>query len=74
MELGVPLILVAAVLFVVGLLLRRVRPDKKQILGAGEAPAKPSMFGGARKPPEPEEPAFEPPHPPVAGFERAIRR
>lgn len=72
MELGLPLILVAVVLFVVGLLLRRVRPDKKEILAGGEAPQKPSMFGGrqaAKKALEVEEPSFEPPHPPVAGFD-----
>ncbi|MFP5331308.1 MAG: hypothetical protein ACLGHX_02940 [Acidimicrobiia bacterium] len=70
MELGLPLILVAGALFVVGLLLRRVRPDKKAILSGQETPpAKPSMFGGRSKAVIPEEPAFEAPHPPVAGFE-----
>lgn len=71
MELGLPLILVAAALFIVGLVLRRVRPDKKAILSGEEAPpAKPSMFGGRNKAAlQPDEPAFEAPHPPVAAFE-----
>ena len=72
MELGLPLILVAAALFVVGLLLRRVRPDKKAILsGEEKPPPKPSMFGGraAKAAAQLEEPAFEAPHPPVAAFE-----
>lgn len=72
MDLGLPLILVAVVLFVVGLLLRRVRPDKKEIIAGTGAPAKPSMFGGrqaAKKALEPATPDFEPPHPPVSAFD-----
>ncbi|MDX1449383.1 MAG: hypothetical protein R3246_10035, partial [Acidimicrobiia bacterium] len=71
MELGLPLILIAGVLFIVGLLLRRARPDKKAILSGEDAPpAKPSMFGGRSKTTvKVEEPAFEAPRPPVAGFE-----
>lgn len=70
MELGLPLILVAGALFVVGLLLRRVRPDKKAILSGDEKPpSKPSMFGRSKAVLQPEEMAFEAPHPPVAGFE-----
>lgn len=70
MELGLPLILVAGALLVVGLLLRRVRPDKKAILSGETPPAKPSMFGGrAKAVPQLEEPAFEAPHPPVAAFD-----
>lgn len=69
MELGLPLIIVAVVLFVVGLLLRRVRPDKKAILAEGDAPEKPSMFGGRGKGLAPQEPDFSPPRPPVSGFD-----
>lgn len=71
MELGLPLILVAGALFVVGLLLRRVRPDKKAILGGSDVPPKPSMFGGraAKKALEPQEPDFTPPKPPVSAFD-----
>lgn len=71
MELGLPLILVAAALFIVGLVLRRVRPDKKAVLSGTDTPAKPSMFGGrgASKGLEPQEPDFSPPRPPVASFD-----
>ncbi len=71
MELGLPLIIIAVVLFVVGLLLRRVRPDKKAIL-EGEQPAKPSMFGGRRAGKvavEVEDPTKGGPRPQVSGFE-----
>ena len=70
MDLGLPLILVAVVLFVVGLLLRRVRPDKKAVLSGTDTPQKPSMFGGrSREALEPQEPDFSPPRPPVASFD-----
>ena len=70
MELGLPLILVAGALFVVGLLLRRVRPDKKAILTGEDAPPKTSVLGGraAKKMIETEE-SFSPPRPPVDAFE-----
>ena len=71
MELGLPLILIAVVLFVVGLLLRRVRPDKKAILSGTDTPPKPSMFGGrqALKNAIESEASFAPPRPPVAAFD-----
>jgi hypothetical protein len=72
LELGLPLIIVAVVLFVVGLLLRRARPDKKAVIAAGDVVPKPgSMFRG-RKPVselDPNAPAFRAPRPPVSGFE-----
>lgn len=71
MDLGLPLILVAAALFIVGLVLRRVRPDKKAVLSGTDTPQKPSMFGGraARDTLAPQEPDFTPPRPPVAAFD-----
>lgn len=72
MELGLPLVLVAVVLFVVGLLLRRVRPDKKAILSGETPPKPPSIFGGraaSKATEEPEVPAFRPPRVPLAGFD-----
>lgn len=72
MELGLPLILLAVALFVVGLILKRVRPDKKVIV-AGDGPAKaPSVLGGrkaAKAGVESAEPAFRPPRVPLADFE-----
>jgi hypothetical protein len=70
LDLGLPLILVAAALFIVGLVLRRVRPDKNAVLSGTDAPPKPSMFGGrSREALQPLEPDFAPPRPPVAAFD-----
>lgn len=71
MELGLPLILIAVVLFIVGVVLRRVRPDKKAILEGGETPPKPSMFGrqGSKTQLEPAVPDFRPPRAPLASFD-----
>jgi hypothetical protein len=72
LELGLPLIAIAVVLFVVGLLLRRMRPDKKAILEGEDAPARPSMFGGRRAAKvavETEDPTKGGPRPQVSGFE-----
>ena len=73
MEIGPALIFLAVVLFAVGMLLRRVRPDKKAIV-SGEAEKKPSsMFGGRSRTKvdddEADHPAFETPKPPVAGLD-----
>lgn len=70
MELGLPLILVAGALFVVGLLMRRVRPDKRAIV-SGDAQPKPPMFGrsyGRTQHEEPEAPPFAAPRPRLASF------
>jgi hypothetical protein len=70
LDLGLPLILVAAALFIVGLVLRRVRPDKNAVLSGTDTPSKPSMFGGrSREALQPLEPDFAPPRPPVAAFD-----
>ncbi|HSJ26697.1 MAG TPA: hypothetical protein VLB67_00685 [Acidimicrobiia bacterium] len=70
MELGLPLILVAVALFIVGLVLRRVRPDKEAVLKGEEVPARPSMFGGRRASKAVIEPeaSFAPPRPAVSDF------
>lgn len=72
MQIGPALILLAAILFGVGMLLRRVRPDKKAILAAGDTPPPPSPSLFRRQPPpapDPDVPTFQPPRPPLAAFD-----